>query len=74
MNIVNIDTNEMVDNLLWNSSIPISSDGTFSSTSNQDNDGAFNANINGVFYGTGHREVGGTFNRDGIIGAFGGTR
>ena len=46
--------------------VPIAANGTFSSTSNGD--------IDGAFYGTGHTEVGGTFNQQGIIGAFGGTR
>ena len=46
--------------------ISISANGTFSSTTDGD--------INGAFYGTGHREAGGTFNRKDIIGAFGATR
>ena len=30
--------------------------------------------IQGVFYGPNHEEVGGVFRRDGLLGAFGGTR
>ena len=43
-------------------------------------DGAFIAGgvdgsyINGMFYGEGHEEVGGVFERDGIVGAFGASR
>ena len=33
-----------------------------------------NGDIKGGFYGTNHGEVGGVFNRDGIIGAFGASR
>ena len=51
--------------MLWQD-VPIEADGTFSSTTGGD--------IDGAFYGDGHTEIGGTFNRDGIIGAFGGTR
>ena len=61
-NIINIRTGNSVANMLW-SSIPVETDGTFSSTTGGE--------INGVFYGTGGTEVGGTFNRDSIIGAFG---
>ena len=48
--------------------ISIGTDGTFSHT------GSSTGHIEGTFYGTGGMEVGGTFNRDGIIGAFGATR
>ena len=39
-------------------------------------DGAFDAGdeIKGVFYGTDHAEVGGVFDRDNILGAFGAVR
>ncbi len=60
-NITNIDTGNSLANMLW-SSIPVETDGTFSSTTGGD--------INGVFYGDGS-VAGGTFNRDNIIGAFG---
>ena len=60
-NIINIRTGNSVANMLW-SSIPVETDGTFSSTTGGD--------INGVFYGDGS-VAGGTFNRDNIIGAFG---
>ena len=46
--------------------VPIATDGTFSSTTGGD--------IDGAFFGDGHTEVGGTFNRNGFIGAFGGAR
>ena len=46
--------------------VPIATDGTFSSTTPSD--------INGAFYGTNYNEVGGTFNWNNFIGAFGGTR
>ena len=62
--IVNINDGNELDEMLWG--IPIATDGTFTSTTGGD--------IDGAFYGTGHTEVGGTFNRNGIIGAFGGTR
>ena len=64
-NIVNIDNGKSVDNMVW-VGIGVETDGTFSSTTSGD--------IDGAFYGTDHAEVGGTFNRDGVIGAFGGTR
>ena len=51
--------------MIW-INFPVDANGTFSSTTGGD--------IDGAFYGTGHTEVGGTFDRDGIIGAFGGTR
>lgn len=46
--------------------VPVAADGRFLSTTRGD--------IDGAFYGTGHTEVSGTFNRGGVIGAFGGTR
>ena len=51
--------------MVWGD-VAVETDGTFSSTTGGD--------IDGSFYGTGHEEVGGTFNRDGIIGAFGARR
>ena len=64
-NIVNINTGDSVDEMTWRQ-IDVGTDGTFSSTTGGD--------IDGAFYGDGHTEVGGTFNRNNIIGAFGGTR
>ena len=65
-NVININ-NGSSSSASWNwVNVTVESDGTFSSTTGGDVDGAF--------YGTGHTEVGGTFNRNGIIGAFGGTR
>ena len=54
-----------VGSMVW-TEVPLGNDGTFSSTTEGD--------IDGAFYGTGHTEVGGTFNRNNIIGAFGATR
>ncbi len=65
INLRNLSNGDSIDNMGW-INVPIGMDGTFSSTTSGD--------IDGVFYGMGHTEVGGTFNRDGIIGAFGGTR
>ena len=64
-NAANLNQVEIALAMLW-AGIPINTDGTFSSTTNGD--------IDGAFYGTGHTEVGGTFNRGGFIGAFGGTK
>lgn len=64
INIVNITDGNTLQDMLW--SVSIATEGTFSSTTGGD--------IDGTFYGTEHTEVGGTFNRDNIIGAFGGTR
>ena len=61
----NLTSSAKLTSMRWEK-VPIASNGTFSSTDRGDVDGAF--------YGTGHVEVGGTFNRRGIIGAFGGSR
>ena len=61
-NIVNFNDGSTVADMSWNS-ITIENNGTFSSTTG--------GNIDGVFYGTGGTEAGGTFDRDGYIGAFG---
>ena len=61
----NLTSGESVTSMRWQG-VPIASDGTFSSTASGD--------IDGAFYGTEHMEIGGAFNRRGIIGAFGGTR
>ncbi len=63
--LVNLNSDVVVSDMNWNQ-IPMTTQGTFSSTTGGD--------IDGSFYGRRHREVGGTFNRDGIIGAFGGLR
>ena len=60
--IVNIDTGASAERMSW-IQIPVGTDGTFSSTTGGD--------IDGAFYGDGHAAVGGTFNRNNIIGAFG---
>ena len=64
--IVNINNGNTVGQMVWNTLID--TNGTFSSTSQTTGD------IDGAFYGANHTEVGGTFNRDGIIGAFGASR
>ena len=64
-NVFNISTGNSVDSMVWEN-IPIRADGVFTSQTTGD--------IDGVFYGAGHTEVGGTFNRNDIIGAFGGTK
>ena len=62
-NIKRLDTGANVNNLDW-TAVPINMDGTF------DKDGE----VKGTFYGANHEEIGGTFNKDNIIGAFGGTQ
>ena len=59
----NLITNTPINSFIW-SAIGITG-GTFESD---------DSNLQGAFYGTGHTEVGGTFNRNNIIGAFGATR
>ena len=61
-NIKRLDTGADVDNLDW-TAVPIASDGTFASNA---------GDVRGTFYGANHEEIGGVFNRDNIIGAFGG--
>ena len=63
-NISRLDTGADVDNLDWTGG-PIATDGTFKSAS---------GDVKGTFYGTNHEEIGGVFDRDSIIGAFGGPR
>ena len=62
--IKNLETGNDVANMVW-SGIPL-------------NSGAFNSNTNGSiqgnFYGDRHEEVGGIFDKDDILGAFGATR
>ena len=47
--------------------VPVEDDGTFG-------DGSVNDQIRGAFGGSGHEEVGGVFEKLGIVGAFGATR
>ena len=63
-NLVNLNTGADVDAIEWRN-VPVNDDGTFKPAS---------GDIEGTFYGTTHQEIGGTFNRNGIIGAFGGVR
>ena len=60
----NLNTGEEIDSLNW-SALQLDK-GSFLDTTN--------GTIEGTFYGTGHTEIGGTFNRGGFIGAFGATR
>lgn len=64
--VVDIDTNASRDDLRW-SGLNVSEVGTFRSGSGDDT-------IEGAFYGSGHAEVGGVFERASISGAFGATR
>ena len=66
LNVVNIsDGSDVEGEWMWRG-VTITPTGTFSSETTGD--------INGTFYGMGHAEVGGTFNRNRIIGAFGGRK
>ena len=60
-NIYNLNTNNQINSFNW-SGIPLNN-GVFRSNDNT---------IQGNIYGTNHREIGGIFNQNGIIGAFGG--
>ena len=64
--IVDIETNASRADLHWNG-LSVSEAGTFRSGSGDDA-------IEGTFYGPGHAEVGGVFERDLISGAFGAAR
>lgn len=64
--IVDLETNASRDDLRWNG-LSVSQAGTFRSGSGDDT-------IEGTFYGPGHAEVGGVFERDSISGAFGAAR
>ena len=64
-NLVNLDTGAHI-NEMKREDVFVNEDGTFTSTTGGD--------LTGGFYGTIHSEVGGTLNRDDIIGAFGGVR
>ena len=61
-NITNRETSDALDDITWNP-IQVQSDGTFDT-----------GNIHGLFYGPNHEEVGGTFKRDGVAGAFGASK
>ena len=69
-NIINLnDENVTISDMNWNNLTL--TDGAFNN--NGDTDPA-NGSIQGVFYGTAHNEVGGIFDRENIIGAFGAIR
>ena len=63
-NIVNLSNGAGVNTINFNN-IPLAGDGTFESDSND---------IKGTFYGTGHEGIGGIFNKNNILGAFGGKK
>ena len=64
--IVDLETTTSRNDLRWNG-LSVSQAGTFRSGSGDDT-------IEGTFYGPGHAEVGGVFERDSISGAFGAAR
>ncbi|MDE0331243.1 MAG: hypothetical protein OXL41_05185 [Nitrospinae bacterium] len=61
-NITNRETDAALPDITW-SGLQVQSDGTFDT-----------GNIHGIFYGSAHEEVGGTFNKDNVAGAFGASR
>ena len=61
-NITNRTTKSAYNPIEW-SNIQVRTDGTFDT-----------GNIHGIFYGPNHEEIGGTFNRDGVTGAYGAKR
>ena len=61
-NITNRETGDALSDMTWNP-IQVQSDGTFDT-----------GGIHGIFYGPAHEEVGGTFNRNAVAGAFGASR
>ena len=63
-NLKNIDTNTSLTDMSW-TDLTVT-DGAFSTGSNGDS-------IAGQFYGSSHDEVGGIFEKDSVLGAFGGT-
>ena len=63
-NITNLSGGSNVDIITFNN-IPLSSNGTFESNS---------GDIKGTFYGTGHEGIGGIFDKDNILAAFGAVR
>lgn len=58
-NITNWETSGTLADIVW-SAIQVQADGTFET-----------GEIHGLFYGSNHEEVGGTFNKDNVAGAFG---
>ena len=65
-NITNRDTGGSLPAIEW-SDIQVGADGTFDKRNDMEK-------IHGIFYGPSHEEVGGTFKRDGVTGAFGAGR
>ena len=65
-NITNRETGGMLPDITWNL-IQVGADGTFDKRNDMEK-------IHGIFYGPNHEEVGGTFNRDGVTGAYGASR
>ena len=68
LNLFNLDdSNDFITSMSWagRNAIPLATDGTFESA---------NEDIKGSFFRSAHEEVGGVFNRDNIIGAFGARR
>ena len=63
-NIVNLSNGSPVDIINFNN-VPLANDGTFESSS---------GDIKGTFYGANHEEMGGVFDSNNIIGAFGAKR
>ncbi len=61
-NITNRETSGTLSDIVW-SAIQVQADGTFET-----------GEIHGLFYGSNHEEVGGTFNKANIAGAFGASR
>ncbi len=61
-NITNRETGGALSDITWDD-IAVRADGTFDT-----------GNIHGLFYGSNHEEVGGTFNKDNVAGAFGASR
>ena len=65
-NITNRETGGTLSDITWNL-IQVGADGTFDKRNDMEK-------IHGIFYGPNHEEVGGTFNRDGVTGAYGASR
>lgn len=61
-NITNRETDAALPDITW-SGLQVQADGTFDT-----------GDIHGLFYGQDHEEVGGTFNKDNVAGAFGASR
>ena len=65
-NITNRTTKSAYNPIEW-SNIQVRADGTFNKRNDMEK-------IHGIFYGPNHEEIGGTFNRDGVTGAYGAKR